>query len=183
VALLALAGLVYPITATFARINESHAERSLDGDNWMRLDRPYEYDALQWLKQNVDGQPVILEAACCNRDSFSWVSGRTGLLTVLGWPTHEFQIRGDWAYADPAGERIKDVERAYISPSVEDAEEVVRKYGVEYVFVGRTETEFYGEKGAGPAVLHKFGQFMEVAFENREVTIYRLRPDAAAGGR
>jgi uncharacterized membrane protein len=180
---LVAAALVYPLTASFARIDESNAQRSLDGDYWMRRDRPAEHEALQWLRDNVDGQPVILEAACCNRDHFSRVSGRTGLTTVLGWPTHEFQIRGDWeAYANPEGERIKDVERAYISTSVDDAAAVIAKYHVEYVYVGQTETEFYGEMVDDPSVFLKFGQFMDTVFQNSGVTIYRVpgNPPAAA---
>jgi len=42
---------------------------------------------------------------------------------------------------------------------------------VKYVYVGSLEREAYGDVG-----LAKFGEFMEVAFQNSGVTIYRM-PD------
>ena len=43
------------------------------------------------------------------------------------------------------------------------------KYDVEYVYVGHLEKEAYGEVG-----LAKFATFMDVAYQNDSVTIYRM---------
>jgi uncharacterized membrane protein len=191
VVVLLAAGLVYPVAVTYSRTSNFAAvrphdavPRTIDGLAFLERHSPEELEALQWIDENVEGQPVILEAVCCSWIGFSDVSGHTGLVTVLGWPTHEFQWRGDWEFADPNGERLKDVERAYTG-TVEDAKAVIEKYNVEYVYVGRTEREWYTNLEDSPLKEHperleKFGQFMDVVFRNALITIYEVQEPAGA---
>ena len=65
----------------------------------------------------------------------------------------------------------QDVKQVYQTTSAEEAREILETYGVKYVYVGTLEREAYGEAG-----LAKFGEFMEVAFQNSGATIYRM-PD------
>jgi len=60
---------------------------------------------------------------------------------------------------------------------VETATSLLRKYEVEYVYVGWLERQKYGEEG-----LVKFGEFMVPVFENGGVTIYRMSAEATAAG-
>jgi uncharacterized membrane protein len=55
-----------------------------------------EYEALMWLRENVVGAPVILEAVggSYSPEGHGRVSASTGLPTLLGWPGHEYQWRG-----------------------------------------------------------------------------------------
>ena len=51
---------------------------------WIRIFSE-DVSAIQWLKENIKGAPVVLEA---NGDSYSGyerVSAATGLPTILGW--------------------------------------------------------------------------------------------------
>jgi len=171
-ALLLLAGLVYPVTATMNRTNGLENRTTLDGFAFLKFGRPGEYDAIQWLSTNVTGRPVIMEAVGDSFQEFGRVSAYTGLPTVLGWQGHEWQWRGSFA---PQGSRAADVDAAYSTTDVQAAKATVEKYGVELVYVGPLERQKYQAP-----VLDKFRQFMDVAYENAEVTIYQRRGGAAA---
>ena len=71
---------------------------------------------IKWLKKNVKGSPVVLEA---NGDSYSGyerVSAMTGLPTVLGWYVHEWLWRDDTA---DLNEKSADIESIYTSLDAE----------------------------------------------------------------
>jgi YYY domain-containing protein len=173
--LLILAGLVYPLTATLARTNGFDNPQTLDGLAFARNSSPAEYEAVRWLNENVAGEPVILEAVGDAYTDGGRISSRTGLPTVLGWYIHEKGFRGG---SDKLLQgRTEDVAQAYETTSVDDARAILQKYDIEYVYVGPFERQQYGETG-----LAKFGQFMELAFANSEVSIYRMPETVALGG-
>jgi YYY domain-containing protein len=176
-ALVLLAGLVFPVTATFWRTNDFNNYRTLDGLALVkRFDRP-EYDAVVWLEDNVEGTPVILEAVGGDFTPTGRVSSRTGLPTVLAWPSHEYLWRGSWepqgGLVDSGGwcpsVRCVDVERAYTTFDPTEARDILQKYDVEYVYVGSLERSQYGDAGVS-----KFAYFMDVAYQNEGVIIYRM---------
>jgi uncharacterized membrane protein len=91
----------------------------------------------------------------------------TGLPTLLGWGGHESQWRGN--YDEPA-RREPDIESLYNTPDIRQAQALLDKYGITYVIVGALERERYS-----PAGLKKFEQFMDVAFQQDDTTIYQRR--------
>ena len=164
---LVLAGLVYPLTATLNRTNGFDRPTTLDGLAFLKGDRRGEYDAIRWLSENVEGRPVVMETIGGSFTDFGRVSAYTGLPTVLGWTGHEQQWRGSYA---PQGTRFDDVEVAYNTTDEQAAQAVLDRYGVELVYVGPLEKQKYA-----PAALEKFRQFMDVAYENEQVTVYQRR--------
>ncbi len=169
IALLFLGGFVYPVTATFNRTSAFERDQTLDGVDVVRYFHSAEQEAIDWIWDNIEGVPVILEAVGGSYTDFGRVSARTGLPTVLGWTGHERQWRAPSPEWDPGGTRTQDVERAYTTTSVEEARAIMEQYDVEYVYVGRLERETYGEAG-----LDKFASFMDVVYQNEGVIIYRL---------
>ena len=142
-------------------------EPTLDGLAYLERWRPGEYKAVAWLRENVRGTPVVLEAHGPSYQEFGRISAYTGLPTVLGWDYH-VQQRGN---ADTAG-RAAAVEAIYTTPSPEIAEGLLRRYHVGYVYVGRLEQTTYP-----PAGLAKFDDATEtfpLVYENPEVRIYRV---------
>ncbi|MDO8615325.1 MAG: DUF2298 domain-containing protein [Dehalococcoidia bacterium] len=162
--LLLLGGLVYPVTGTLARTEGLSTPSTLDGLAFLKSFRPGEYEAIQWLRGNIEGTPVLMEAPGDSFTEFSRRSAYTGLPTVLGWAGHENQWRGSFA---PQGTRREDIDTAYNTTDIQEAIAILDKYDVEIVYVGYLEREKYD-----PAGLEKFRRFMRVAFENDEATIY-----------
>ncbi|MCZ6788455.1 MAG: hypothetical protein O7D33_00685, partial [Chloroflexi bacterium] len=93
-------------------------------------------------------------------------SASTGIPTVLGWPGHEEQWRGS---RRPFEGREEAIRTAYQSTSVAMVEEILREYGLTYVYVGPRERAEFGRPP-----LEGF-EILEPAFLSGEVAIYRYR--------
>lgn len=171
------AALVYPVLVTFDRTGGFRNPQTLNGLDFVHRSDPTEYEAIQWLKTNVSGAPVLLEATGDDFSDAARISSRTGLPTVIGWVRHEEQWRGSPGPQNGGAPdlvvRPFDVAHAYTTADAGEAEAVIEKYGVQYVYVGRLERETYGTSVPGV-----FAEFMDVAFENKGVTIYRAREGA-----
>lgn len=159
-----LAGaLLFPIYGARSRAAEYGRTPTLDGLAQLQASASDEYAAIQWLRQEVEGQPVILEAVGGSYSPYGRVAAATGLPTVLGWPGHEYQWRGDTT--EPA-EREEAVRTIYSQPSWEGVAELLNQYQVRYIYVGELERSAYGDRG-----LDKF-EALETAYRNAEVVIY-----------
>ncbi len=172
------AALVYTVTATMERTGGFGNEQRVDGYVNIQDAHPGEYEALRWLNDNVKGIPVLLEAVDASYGDGARISARTGIPTVLGWPRHETL----WGRPDElVASREKDVRRIYESDDSEEARRLLQEHDVEYVYVGWLERAQYDIGREDLDRFDRFAEFMDVVFQNDEVTIYRLRePDAAA---
>jgi len=166
-----VAGLVYPVISIAARTNGFSGSRSLDGLAIVKAFERDEYEAVLWLNDHVSGNPVILEAVGPEYGPSGRISTRTGLPTVVAWPgqTHEVAWRGSW---DPLDGRKEAVERLYLTTDLAEARAIIDQYDVTYVYVGPLERQQYDGPG-----LSKFASFMDVVFQNQEVTIYKMPKD------
>jgi YYY domain-containing protein len=177
------AALVYTLTATLERTGGFENVQRIDGLAEAKAAHPGEYEAVAWLNDNVAGVPVILEAVGKSYSSAARVSARTGLPTVLGWPRHERLWRSSSA---PLGDREEDVRRIYETTDVEEARELLKRYGVEYVYIGYLERDMYDPLDGDSARFGEFDELGEVVYRNDEVTIYRLTDEEVGlvrGGR
>lgn len=165
-ALILAIAFIYPVTASFTRADGFDHTRHIDALILIKTFERDEYDASEWLWDEVRGTPVILEAVGDSYTGYGRVSSRTGLPTVLGWPWHEQLWRGSLS---PQAGRKEDVELAYTTTDPEEAKAILEKYDVEYVYVGSLERGKYDEPG-----MAKFASFMDVAYQNEHVIIYRM---------
>ncbi|HEX5939314.1 MAG TPA: DUF2298 domain-containing protein, partial [Dehalococcoidia bacterium] len=165
------AALVYPVIATANRTEGLTRSQTLDGLEYVRDLQPNEYEAVAWLRDNVDGNPVILEAPGPDWGHNARISWRTGLPTVIGWPSHEFIWRGTWS---PQAGREADVNSIYISDDQQRVEELLDKYDVRYIVVGSPEQALYGID-----VLTKFDSVAEPVASFGTLTIYAVQPSSA----
>ncbi len=154
---LVFAAALYPLTATPAKIRDRisvAAPSTLDGMAYMAyathfdLGEPIElsedYRAIQWMQDNVEGSPVIVEA---NIPEYRWGTRftiYTGLPGVLGWNWHQRQQRVVAPDADVMGRAI-EISEFYSTPSAEKARDFLQKYDVRYVVVGQLERLYYGQ--------------------------------------
>ena len=177
---------VYPVLGTMDRLPvrfDTTIPLTLDGMAYMRdgqtysdqggtIDLTADYEAIRWIQQNVEGSPVMLEGVT---PTYRWggrVSIYTGLPSIVGWEWHQEQQR--WNYRETVDQRIREVARIYNALSNQEALEIMRKYDVEYVYLGKVEHLYYDPLG-----LAKFDNgldgALEQVYENRDVRIFRVR--------
>ncbi|HEX9373315.1 MAG TPA: DUF2298 domain-containing protein [Roseiflexaceae bacterium] len=188
-ALLVGAALVYPLTATPARIADRidpDIGPTLDGIAFMRSDKgswsendkafsfAQDAAAIDWMRANVAGTPIVLEA---HTEAYRWggrVSIYTGLPTLLGWPWHETQQRSVADVGAVLAGRQSLIQKLYSTTDRDEALRLLRLYGVEYVYLGQLERALYD-----PAGLAKFdaladaGQIQQV-YSAGDTRIYRV---------
>lgn len=165
--LLIVVGLLYTALAVPARAEEHGNPKTLDGAAWLAISRPGDYAAIQWLNANVAGAPVIVEAPGDQHRAYVYegrVSALTGLPTVLGWAGHQRQWRGN--YDEPAL-RQQDLETLFTTLDQTEAQVILARYDVAYIYVGAVERERYPVEG-----LAKFAAMFPAVYTNDEVTIY-----------
>jgi YYY domain-containing protein len=184
-------GTWMPLLATATLTNQFQGPetgRTLDGATvYFQKRDPDELAAIEWLKENAVGNPIILEATDAVYTHGGRVSALTGLPTLIEWYSHEYLWHeGQPAVHEEIGRRIQDVSLIYATTDTHMAQCLLEAYGVEYLFVGLVEREqaesraASGDTAAWDA-LHKFGEFMDVVYppagtaEQGDVTIYRRR--------
>ncbi len=113
---------------------------TLSGINYIKNNYAGDYYAIKFINENIKGTPIILEAVGDAYTYFARISAYTGLPTVIGWPTHEWQWRNDSAIPFT---RKSEVEKAYNSNNISDLKEFLNKYKVEYIYIGQKEFDTY----------------------------------------
>ncbi len=170
--LLVLSCSVFPVVATFTRIEDMNAEPALDGMEYMKgLDRG-DYDAIRWIQENIRGTSVILEASS-DDSSYRYtsrVSANTGLPTVIGWTRHERFWGRD---QEEIRTRLEDVNSIYSTGSKKKALQLMDKYNVSYVYIGQLERQMYDIR------TDKFEDetYFELVYQG-SVRIYRVKKNS-----
>ena len=161
---------ILPLTLNGAEFMQ-HASYRLD-DLGIELDElRWDYDAIQWIRSNINGTPVIAEGqGRLYRTLHGRVSIYTGMPTILGWDNHQSQQRG---YGETINSRIEDIRLIYSAKKWKDVDQIIHKYNVKYIYVGDIERYFYPEEG-----LEKFttavGTDLSLAYSNPRVNIYHV---------
>ena len=148
----------------------------IDGLAWAKQQDAGDYDAAKWLADNAKPTDVIVETVGNQSIGWEWgstgrISSWTGIATVFAWPGHEQQWRGG---DELTRGRLEDVDLLYKTENVADVQNIVAKYGINYIVVGSLEREVYSQ-----AALEKFdGMFPKVypaAGTESSVAIYQAR--------
>jgi uncharacterized membrane protein len=200
-----LDGQPVPYASGLAEDEQPH---SLDGmqfmtfsaycDNGSYLPLQYDYDAILWLQQNVQGSPVIVEAQTFDlyrmSSRYAWF---TGLPDVIGWDNHQRQQRGaigSDAEVTLRGREVTDFYCAgasidtitiskygncanimqYVDGGSGFVDTFLSRYRPRYIIVGPMERAYYP-----PAGLAKFERMtgegrMAIVYQNPGVTIYEV---------
>ncbi len=166
-----VASFVYVPASIESRSQGFSVTPTLDGLAYYARLRPDDAAGIFWLQQHVLGTPVVVEATGGSYTANSEVAWMTGLPTLLGWNFHEVQWRGA-SIVGVENERKVDLDTIYRTTDPNVATRLLAKYHATYVYVGPLEREAYPNDQAG---LDKFRTFMDVAYQNPGVTIYRIR--------
>ena len=186
--LLLFAVILFPISAGVDKATDrmsAVAPHSLDGMRYMQtatyndqgeeLILNQDYEAIQWMLENIEGSPVIVEG---NTPEYRWGSRmtiNTGLPGVVGWNWHQRQQRGVVS-ADWVTERVEAISLFYTTSSRKDVEDFLRRYDVQYIVVGQLEKANY----PGPG-LNKFeewdGVLWQRVYSQDDTAIYQVLLD------
>jgi len=178
-------GLLYPLLATPARVQQRFPNGSppigtLDGMAYMtvgdytwpdqtnRIELVYDYEAIRWLWDHVEGSPVIAEARLdYYREGGMRVSSFTGLPTLLG--AHQGEQRYDWQ----VGPRDGLANELYNTRDVARKKQIITELQVAYIYVGQLERTIYDPAGLAAFEAMVQEGWLRIVYENQEVRIYR----------
>ena len=147
---------------------------TLNGYAYLDTYNPDQRALIDWMNQNIDDQPTILEAAGESYTRDSIVSSYTGLPAVLGWASHEW----GWRYSNDAWEtvispRLGEVSQFYAFNSKSQMQSLIRKYDIQYIVVSPIERDKYQidstqslQDVVGPPI-----------FEQGEYALFKVSPE------
>ena len=158
-----MAGLIYPVLAFLNKTNNLNPSPGYSLDASAHLDRenPDDAAAIRYLQSAPMG--VVAEAIGGSYSYYARISTYTGLPTVLGWPWHEYQWRGDWS---AHGTREADIKTLYEIPDWEAARTILDRYQIRYIVTGMLERTTYNVSES------KFQQHLVVLFQAGNTVIY-----------
>ncbi len=188
VALLLAGNLIYPLAGTPARLayRFQRLPLTLDGTAFMRQSTYREKDVeialnddlqgILWLLRNVKGAPVVLEAppAQIYRSWGGRISIYTGFPTVIGWDWHEKQQR--WGYPGLVEKRLSDVKTLYETPSPRTKLDLLKRYRIQYIYVGAVERAYYSPQGL-QTFDQMVGQWLEIVYKGPSTVVYKVKLD------
>ncbi len=170
------ASMIYPIQAIGVKTDyfeKKMGRPTLNGFAYIRERFPQDYKAIQWMMENLEDEPVVLEATGAPYSYHGRVSTMTGFPTVIGWGNHEALWR-DWSWKK-SGDRTNDVRTMYKSLDTKEVYDLLRKYDVRYVFIGSLENkEFYSYDQNGR---EKFKNLGELVYDRNEVNIFEINQE------
>lgn len=187
---------IFPIMGTYARVKDrfdAGKEWSLNGRAYQDSsiytdpgptsseidDTPYGFRedaaAIEFIRSEIKGSPIFLEGV--TEHAYRWyprVAKYTGLPSVLGWNWHQIQQRGAGGREPEfVTQRQQDVYTIYESEDLELVEKLLRKYEVQYIYIGPTERVYFDSEG-----ISKFSKMeglqLQVIYQNPGVTIYEF---------
>ena len=176
------AGAFYTLRAVPQAFGFDNAS-NLDGMNFMRETDADSYALVKWIQDNVNGQPILLEATGESFSQFGRISVFTGLPNVVQWPIHVWLWRGSHNRSlkpksivekttgelDSVARREQEVKKIYETEDIEIAKELLSKYSVKYVVVGNPEREKYQNLNVS-----KFNKLGKVVFNQGSILMYKL---------
>ncbi len=182
--ILTVAVLAFPVLGTPRRVadrfpGERPAFGTLDGMAFMTvgsytwpdasntIELKYDYDAIQWLLNNVVGNPVVAEGRIdYYREGGMRVASFTGLPGLLG--AHQ----GEQRYSDQVGTRETQARELFSTPDIARTQQLLDELDVGYIYLGRLERTVYPSEGIAKfAQMAQQGLLQEV-YRNPEVVIY-----------
>ena len=157
---------IYPYFAIRSYYGGLKSYVGLDGLKYLNNIYPSDYKTILWIKKNIKGQSVLLEAVGESYTDYARISSNTGLPTVLGWPVHEWLWRGS---PEEGNKRAEDVKTLYETTSLEATQALINKYNISYIFIGELEKQKYTNLNED-----KFFTLGEIVFQADQTIVYKL---------
>jgi len=109
-----------------------------------------DYTVITCLSNLVKGDTAVVAEGMIEPVSYLAQYGRvsvlSGIPTIMGWSNHESQWRGS-TYDAIHGTRVQDEAKLYNTLDLVEAQQIIKKYHVTYIYVGPTEHNLYDANG------------------------------------
>lgn len=158
-------GLLYPVFGLMTKTQNFKPPFGYNLDDFARIQRENPDDAagIEFLLTQPEG--VVAEAIGGSYSYYGRVSTFTGYPTVLGWPGHEAQWRGG---SELHGTRENDILTLYTTARWEEAQAIIKKYNIRYIFIGNLE------RGSMPVNEEKFALHLQLIFPQGGTAVYKV---------
>jgi len=121
----------------------ARAYKTLDASDFIRNEVSKEdAEMIDYINEEIDKQAVILEMPGLSYTYFNRISSFTGMPTVIGWQVHEWlwqSTSGNGDFPEIVQTREAEALELYTSTDRARIRELVEKYDIEYVYIGRCE--------------------------------------------
>lgn len=156
-------GLLYPVFGLMTKTNNFKPVFGYDLNDFTRIQRENPDDAagIEFLLTQPEG--VVAEAIGGGYSYYGRVSAHTGYPTVLGWIGHEAQWRGGYQLH---GTREVDIEMLYATTRWDEAQAIIERYNIRYIFIGNLE------RTSMPVNEEKFALYLKPVFQQGSTIIY-----------
>ena len=177
IAIVVAGGAFYPFNAVRSYYLGNNNAVNISVAQWMQTQEPGDYETVNYINRVVHDRKVIAEAVKDSYSNFSRIASYTGMITPMGWMTHEWTWRfhppvsgsndtGWDAVANVSG----DIRSLYETSDMADALRIIKKYNIEYVYIGPLELREY------PALQEeKFNQISSLVFQTETSKLYIIR--------
>ena len=155
------------VDSWFGQVLDPSQYKGLNATAFLETDYAEDVGAIRWLKENIEGSPVVLEANGDSYSEYERVSAMTGLPTVMGWYVHEWLWRNDVADLNAKADEIETI---YTSINAAEVQMLVEKYDISYIFVGSCEREKYAD--LNNEVLQSLG---EIVYQDPDYETYIVK--------
>ncbi len=122
----------------YGNVTKVQNYKGLDASAFLKDTMAEDYHAINWINENIKDKSVILEANGDSYTDYQRISVFTGHSTVLGWYVHEWLWRGDTSVLE---QRASDIETIYKSDNQDEVMDLINKYNIDYIYVGKLEKE------------------------------------------
>jgi uncharacterized membrane protein len=177
-------GLFYPYQAIkqFYFPDGGQTTTTLDGSQWMKDANLGDLETVNYINANFHDRVVLAEAVGDSYTTYSRITTFTGMITPMGWQTHEWTWRFDGSAAVNAmsGQALEtgwgpvstvglNMRQLYETENVDTARQIIKQYGIRYVYVGALERIKY------PALQEqKFLELGRVVFESEDSKLFAI---------
>lgn len=149
-----------------------------NAEYYIKENYPDDYEAIQWIKSNIERDKVILENASGSYNVASRVSVFTANPTVLAWHGHEWIWRAERDYSSPKeeNERWANVHYIYTYNNEEFVKSLIEKYNISYIYIGNVE--FKEKENLNLELLLNLGEVVYKDDENYSLSpVYIVKVD------
>lgn len=140
-----------------------------DGKPMIEIELQYDYEAIQWLLQNIQGNVVIVEAA----ETFYYQSGGTRVASFTGLSGLNGLHEGEQRYGEEVGQRAAMHQEFWSTPDIARTYQILEELNISLIYVGQLERYLHPE---GVEKIEKMSDegIFTLIHSNKNVSIYSI---------